>query len=188
MPFGLRSVPMRPRLVRLKYGLLCAVFATALLSPLRCSRWSGSRWIKNTGDVAEVVMPCVTTAVLLLKNDFFLLPHWFTAGATTALSVHVLKYTIPARRPNGGRHSFPSGHTATAFVSAGFLLRHYGLRWGIPVSLLAAFVGFSRIDSRSHYLRDVLAGALLGLFWAWISQYLYLKVIACIQKKRRRKT
>jgi membrane-associated phospholipid phosphatase len=126
--------------------------------------------------MAEVIMPCLTTAVLLLREDWVLFPHWLSAGAATALSVHLLKHAIPARRPGGGRHSFPSGHTATAFLSACFLLRRYGPRWGVPMLLLACFVGFSRVYSHSHYLRDVLAGALIGFLWAHISGFIWRKL------------
>ncbi|MDR2377650.1 MAG: phosphatase PAP2 family protein [Puniceicoccales bacterium] len=161
---------------RIKCILLGLCFAAVALSPLRCSRWDSSRWIRNTGDMAEVIMPCLTTAVLLLREDWVLFPHWLSAGAATALSVHLLKHAIPARRPGGGRHSFPSGHTATAFLSACFLLRRYGPRWGVPMLLLACFVGFSRVYSHSHYLRDVLAGALIGFLWAHISGFIWRKL------------
>jgi membrane-associated phospholipid phosphatase len=160
----------------IKYFLLFVAFMATVLSPLRCDRWDASRWVKNTGDVAEIVMPCVTTAIILIKNDFLILSHWIAAGVMTGLSVNILKYTLPAKRPNGGKHSFPSGHTATAFVSACFLWLRYGYCYGIAMLVLASFVGYSRIYSHSHYLRDVVAGALIGFICARISSFIRRKL------------
>jgi membrane-associated phospholipid phosphatase len=161
----------------MKYALLLLALTGSILSPLRCSHWDSSHWIKNTGDVAEIVMPCVTTAIILIKNDFLILPHWITAGVLTGLSVNLLKYTLPLKRPNGGKHSFPSGHTATVFVSACFLVFRYGWHFGIFMLLMASFVGFSRIYSHSHYLHDVVAGALIGLVCTGISGFIWRKFL-----------
>jgi membrane-associated phospholipid phosphatase len=172
------------RITRMKYLLLFATFTAAILSPLRSSHWDRSQWVKNTGDVAEIVMPCIVTAVVLIKEDFAIFSRWIAAGVTTALTVNVLKYTISASRPNGGKHSFPSGHTATACVSACFLLLRYGLRWGISMLLMAGFVGFSRIYSHSHYLYDVLAGAVIGLICAYVSNSHLEKFLAFVKKRK----
>jgi undecaprenyl-diphosphatase len=61
--------------------------------------------------------------------------------------------------------SFPSGHTAGAFLMALLLVTFYG----IPAPLLfgwAFMVGFSRVYNGVHYPSDVLVGALLGLLSA----------------------
>lgn len=163
---------------RIKCILLGLCFTAVALSPLRCSRWESTRWIRDTGDMAEVIMPCLTTAVILLRDDWAIFPHWLVACAATTLSVSLLKHAIPARRPGGGQHSFPSGHTATAFLSACFLLLRYGSRWGLLL-LWAGFVGFSRIYSHSHYLRDVLAGALIGSACACLSGFIWRKLLRC---------
>jgi len=61
--------------------------------------------------------------------------------------------------------SFPSGHTAGAFVMASLLAFCYPAA-GIPAYVWAALVGFSRVALRVHYPTDVLAGAGLGLLSA----------------------
>lgn len=49
-----------------------------------------------------------------------------TAYALMSASVNLLKWTTNERRPDGSaRNSFPSGHTATAFVGAELLRREY---------------------------------------------------------------
>lgn len=82
----------------------------------------------------------------------------------------VLKYTVNAERPDGGRHSFPSGHTSMAFAGAEFIRKEYGWGWGTPALLAAGFVAWSRVEVKRHYTRDVLAGAAIGVlanhdFW-----------------------
>jgi undecaprenyl-diphosphatase len=61
--------------------------------------------------------------------------------------------------------SFPSGHTAGAFVAA--VLIGYCYPAGVlPLYVWALLVGFSRIYLRVHYPSDVLAGACLGILSA----------------------
>jgi len=88
-------------------------------------------------------------------------------AATEAATV-ALKYSIDSDRPNGDSHSFPSGHTSTAFSGASFLQRRYGWKYGIPAYIAASFVGWSRIESDNHYLKDVLAGAAIGIIGTYI--------------------
>jgi membrane-associated phospholipid phosphatase len=76
-------------------------------------------------------------------------------------------------RPNGGQHSFPSGHTTSAFAGAMVYLIVFGLLWAIIPLLLAAVTGYSRVVSKNHWPRDVVAGAALGMvtvaFAFWIT-------------------
>jgi membrane-associated phospholipid phosphatase len=62
---------------------------------------------------------------------------------------------------------FPSGHTTTAFavlVLTGFLInREYAVFIGMLAAILA---GLSRVYLSQHFLIDVLAGSLLGVFSA----------------------
>ena len=75
-------------------------------------------------------------------------------------------------------HSFPSGHTLSAFALLAVVLagRRWGM-WGWAGLILAMGVGFSRMAVGAHWPADVLAGAALG--WvcgtftrAWGDQWL----------------
>jgi membrane-associated phospholipid phosphatase len=75
------------------------------------------------------------------------------------------------------RKSFPSGHTATAFVGAVFLgTTHEKLYpgssanpWVWTGSLLgASAVGYLRYAAGKHYPTDILAGAAIGSLFGWL--------------------
>ncbi len=81
--------------------------------------------------------------------------------------VTVTKHTTGRERPDGSNtQSFPSGHTATAFVAAEFLHQEFGEQsvW-ISVSGYAAasFIGVARIYNNKHWFSDVVAGAGIGI-------------------------
>ncbi|MDE0313413.1 MAG: phosphatase PAP2 family protein [Candidatus Poribacteria bacterium] len=65
------------------------------------------------------------------------------------------------------RFSFPSGHTASAFLMMVILTRFFPILQ-IPALLWAATVGIARVHLGVHYPSDVLAGALLGISTAHI--------------------
>jgi membrane-associated phospholipid phosphatase len=59
--------------------------------------------------------------------------------------------------------SFPSGHTASVFALAVFLMLAIPSRWlGILLLLMACTVGFSRVYLSQHFPVDVWAGACIG--------------------------
>jgi membrane-associated phospholipid phosphatase len=80
--------------------------------------------------------------------------------------------------------SFPSRHSAFAFMSAGFLtatffIDHPDSPWKIPVAAgsyaLAAGIAALRISSGAHFLTDVLAGAAIGSVYGWIIPMVHKK-------------
>lgn len=90
---------------------------------------------------------------------------WRTYGASMAVT-YGLKYGLDAERPNGGHHSFPSGHTAAAFAAASFLQERYGWKAGAPALAAATLTGYSRIEANAHYPRDVVAAAAISSSFA----------------------
>ena len=88
----------------------------------------------------------------------------FEAVSLAGLETEILKVSVRRVRPdNTDRAAFPSGHTSTSFALATVAASKWGWEVGVPAYLLAGFVGFTRVESRSHYLSDVLFGAGLGI-------------------------
>ncbi len=66
-------------------------------------------------------------------------------------------------------HSFPSGHTMTAFALACFLsLIVRNKLWGLFFLFLAILVAYSRVYLFQHFPEDVFAGSILGVFVVFI--------------------
>jgi membrane-associated phospholipid phosphatase len=117
---------------------------------------------------------------LLLASSFIL----------TSLLVQIVKFIVNAPRPKlyfkdtiskihfvKGvdmliTHSFPSGHTVTAFSGAVVLTYlSKNNRWGIFFLILAMLIGYSRMYLSEHFFEDVVAGSVLGftatLIWVY---------------------
>jgi membrane-associated phospholipid phosphatase len=65
--------------------------------------------------------------------------------------------------PRGDHFSWPSGHTSSTFALASVMHEAYGPVVGVPMYLLAGWVGFERMDDHQHMFSDVLFGGMLGL-------------------------
>ena len=78
---------------------------------------------------------------------------------------------IPCTMPPMDRYSFPSGHTlhAVSFCTLTAATSPWLLVVVAPLTLLIAV---SRVGLGLHYLSDVAAGALLGLFFSITSLWL----------------
>jgi membrane-associated phospholipid phosphatase len=73
-------------------------------------------------------------------------------------------------------HSFPSGHTASAFAFFGLFIFYTKNKWlKIGFLLLAFGVAYSRIYLHEHFLNDVYFGSLYGLLSAIIGYSFYEK-------------
>ena len=100
-----------------------------------------------------------------------------TAYALMGLTVNTLKVTTRVQRPDGSSlNSFPSGHTATAFMGAEILRREYWdvSPWiGVAGYAVAAGTGFFRMYNNRHWLTDVIAGAGFGILCAEAAYWLY---------------
>ena len=77
--------------------------------------------------------------------------------------------TTLVKRPHG--HSFPSGHTASAFAAA-FALWLQNRKLGVPALVLAAFIAFTRLYLYVHFPTDVLGGLVLGIALGFFASWL----------------
>jgi membrane-associated phospholipid phosphatase len=84
---------------------------------------------------------------------------------------------IETRPDTTDNHSFPSGHTAEAFVSAEFLHQEYKNRihWTVVAAGygVAISVAYLRMAHNKHWLGDVVAGAGVGIASTRFAYYLY---------------
>ena len=94
-----------------------------------------------------------------------------SAGLSYAIMagfVNGIKYTAKEMRPDGSTaNSWPSGHTATAFVGASLLHKEYGLTRSPWFSVagygLATATGVMRVLNNRHWISDVMSGAGIGI-------------------------
>lgn len=96
-----------------------------------------------------------------------------TAYATMGVLVGSVKYLAKVRRPDGSsRNSFPSGHTATAFMGAELVRQEYGTWYGVAAYTVATAIGVARIYNDRHWASDVVAGAGFGVLSAKVGYWL----------------
>ena len=94
-----------------------------------------------------------------------------SAGMSYAIMaglVNGIKYTAKEVRPDGSTaNSWPSGHTATAFVGATLLHKEYGLTrspwWSVAGYGVATATGVMRVLNNRHWISDVMSGAGIGI-------------------------
>lgn len=91
-------------------------------------------------------------------------------------AVQSLKNITHVTRPDGSNnHSFPSGHTATAFMAATMLSKEYGhiSPWvTVGAYSMATATGLMRIANNKHWLSDVMVGAGIGIITTELGYWL----------------
>ena len=117
----------------------------------------------------------VALIVMLICNDLFLKEFFARPRPFNLLATDPEKYAFwgegyvyPELIGKPSSYSFPSGHTSSAFAAAIALLCH-NRKLGIPVTIFAAIMGFSRIYVEVHYCTDVIAGVVSGTICALIA-------------------
>ena len=108
------------------------------------------------------------TGVYVLSNIIM----GVSVKTTKRLSQHI--------RPDGSdNHSFPSGHSSTAFASAEFLRQEYqdvSPWYGYAGYTIAAATGVLRLRNNKHWFGDVVAGAGFGILSTKAAYLLYPEV------------
>lgn len=143
----------------------------AISAALQCGSPAAADSIQTAGEVLQYVLPATAAGLALTHHDGQGALQLGESLAVTLGVTYALKYSIDAKRPNGGSQSFPSGHTSISFSAAEFIRKRYGWGYGVPAYATAAFVAYSRVESRQHYLQDVVAGAGIGI----LSSYIFTK-------------
>jgi membrane-associated phospholipid phosphatase len=98
----------------------------------------------------------LNTALLIVKSELLM-----------SAIVLPLKQITKVERPDSSNHySFPSGHTAEAFVAATIVYREYRYKspwYGVGAYAVATTVGAYRMINDKHWESDVLVGAGIGM-------------------------
>ena len=93
--------------------------------------------------------------------------------ASEIILVNATKALVYEMRPDGSSpNSFPSGHTATAFLGAELVRHEYGWGWGAGAYAVATSVAVLRVVHQRHWWWDTLAGAGAGILCANIGYWL----------------
>ena len=95
----------------------------------------------------------------------------------------LLKLVVPRIRPNGGEHSFPSGHSHSFGIQASMLthevFKSESLSKGKKIAILCDFIfawvviAYSRLYLNFHFLTDVLGGLLIALLMTMVLTYVW---------------
>lgn len=75
--------------------------------------------------------------------------------------------------PHFSDKSFPSGHTAAAFVVAVIIFKNLPKRYGIFALTTASLIGISRLYVGVHYPTDVICAAIIGTVIGLLSVKIY---------------
>lgn len=146
--------------------------------------WNGEKYsgfyIENYGLFAPAVAVYALN-IFGVKGQNNLVDRSVIYGMSNLISngiVFGVKALGISRRPDGSdEHSFPSGHTAQAFVSAEFFHQEYKGRvhWTAVAGAyaVASWVGYMRMYHNKHWLNDVVAGAGVGIASTRFAYYLY---------------
>ena len=98
----------------------------------------------------------LNTSLLILKSELIM----------AAIVLPVKQFSNQLRPDSSNWHSFPSGHTANAFVAASVVhkeYRHLSPWYGVGAYTVAASVAAFRMINNRHWQSDVIAGAGIGL-------------------------
>lgn len=103
-------------------------------------------------------------------------------------SVKTTKQLTQHRRPDGSdNHSFPSGHSGSAFASAEFLKQEYkniSPLYGYAGYTVATATGLLRVRHNKHWLGDVVAGAGFGILSTKAAYLLYPEIKKLVNTKK----
>ncbi|RCH56542.1 hypothetical protein DJ568_01400 [Mucilaginibacter hurinus] len=153
------------------------------------------RYFTNFGDGLLTVTIAVVLALFYNYRKAFLL---ITSYGVTSILAQILKHFFDAPRPKlffadeltrihfvddmfvPSLHSFPSGHSVTAFSTAVVLTYFCRQRaWGLVFLVIAVVTGYSRMYLSAHFFEDVVAGSIIGVivtaFWlSWLDSKPFL--------------
>ncbi len=132
------------------------------------------RTSKSSKVIFNILVPVIITALITV-----LLKIVFQRGAPIPYVIPWLEIKVPF----AVQYAFPSGHTSRAFAFAWALSYQVPDKRGLLL-IAAVLIGFSRVYIGAHFPLDVVAGAALGIFVAWLSARLIKNVFKQSKSKK----
>tara|TARA_B100000945_G_C20276234_1_gene546407 strand:- start:193 stop:735 length:543 start_codon:yes stop_codon:yes gene_type:complete len=148
-------------------NVYCKIISFLLCLPFLSTSY-GYKTVRELGDIVQLGLPAAALSSTYFMDDYDGFKSFMKSYMVTIAATHVLKDITHKQRPDGSDYrSFPSGHTSSAFAGASFIHFRYGLKYSFPLYALATFTGYSRVQSKKHYIEDVIAGAGLAILSSW---------------------
>lgn len=147
----------------LTYGCLVTILSITQAQAM----WNINEPHRFAGDVLQLAIPAVGGVMAYQHDDLEgakqLGKTVFATAAVTQSMKYGFDHTTLGKRPNGGRLSFPSGHTSNACAGAAFIGQRYGWQAGTPALAAAGYVGWTRVHANAHHVHDVVVGCAIGV-------------------------
>lgn len=174
------AIPMAVPLVLISvgsYGAHQKGFLDGYTTPVKS--WVGNSNLSRRADDVFSLLPMPSVYVfdalgMKARHDFANRSLVLLKAELMMLgTVHMAKQLTNVMRPDSSdRFSFPSGHTAQAFVAASFWhheMGHHGKGYIVAGYAMATAVASLRVMHNKHWVSDVVAGAGTGLLAAEIA-------------------
>jgi membrane-associated phospholipid phosphatase len=159
----------------------------------------------TTTIMGDGIFSVVIAILLFLFKKRFLALMVFSSFAISGILTQLIKMFISEARPAlflakdnypyfienvtlHNFHSFPSGHSTSAFALASILcFAVKNKKWSVVFLLAAALVGYSRIYLGQHFITDVAVGSIIAVLisiFCWICFHKYFMRISAPQKEK----
>jgi len=154
--------------------------------------------------IGDGIFSVILSMILFFFNKKFLALMAFSSFAISGIVTQVLKFFISEARPGlflaqsnypyfmehvtlHNFHSFPSGHSTSAFALVAILsFAIKNKNYSILFLIMGALVGYSRIYLGQHFITDVAVGSIIGVLFSiicWMYFERYFKKVSLNTKK-----
>lgn len=152
--------------------------------------------------IGDGIFSVVLSIILFFFNKKFIALMVFSSFAISGIVTQVLKFFISEARPGlflaqtnypyfiehvtlHNFHSFPSGHSTSAFALVAILsFAIKNKNYSIPLVIIGALVGYSRIYLGQHFITDVAVGSIIGVLFSIICWMYFENYFKRISRKK----